>query len=181
MRVIGLDVATRTGFAVYDGRVWTTGALRCPIKRPKGKGLNAAHVGAVIDWLTGELHTVFLSAAPLDAAAIETPIIGGGVKLDPRAVHMLNAMAGAAARVAHRARVPVVYVGNQTWRKAFGVTGKGTAAKKADAMRICRFEGIPVSSDDEADAVGIARWLYSERAGARFSRHEDTPLFDGRA
>ena len=180
MHVLGLDVATKTGWAAFDGTTWRTGLLRCPIKRPPGAGLDAAHAGAVCDWYARELVELVTSAQPLHGIAIEEPlVIGKGTRINFQTAHMLHALAAEAARIAHRCGVPARYVNNGTWRRAFGVTGKGSDAKKASALRICRFEGISVGSDDEADAVGIARWLYGELAQRRFSRHGDAALFSG--
>lgn len=184
MRVIGFDPSkTCTGVAVFDGGTWETWSLRCPIKRPKGAtAFNADYTGEVINWIGAKVE-VLVGSSGLDAAAIEQPLVtsasGKSGQMPIQTVHLLHGIAAEICAICHAHDVPAVYVDQGKWRRAFGVSGAGRAAKKRSAVDVCRLEGIPVDSDDAAEAVGIARWLYFERIGARFSRTADTPLFKG--
>ena len=63
-----------------------------------------------------------------------------------------------AAGVCFRLGIPTIFVSQGTWRKAFLGSGASKDAK-IKAVEQCRRLKIPITSEDAAEAVGVAWWL----------------------
>lgn len=165
--ILGLDIATTTGFAWYE-----PGSSLSSIKTGliKAEGDNAEEKAAS---LAQQLVTMFKSARP-DFVAIEQPMrnvvsfkkkrqdFGGEVEeqtINPNALQ-LSSLAGAAVAIIAAYRIPWETIPSATWRKHF--LGMGRApnfdrqAWKRAAVERCRALRIDVRNADAAEAVGIS-------------------------
>lgn len=167
--ILGLDVASTTGFAWYD-----TGASLSAIKTGliKSTGDNAEEKAASL-----ALQLVaMLKAEKPDFVAIEEPLrnvkmfkkkgkpdLAGNRQdedtINPNAL-MLEGLVCSAVAIVAAFRVPWATVSAQTWRKAFLCMGRSPgfdrAAWKRAAVERCRAFRIDVKNADAAEAVGIA-------------------------
>lgn len=179
--ILGLDVATRTGGAIYD----TTKGL---------SAIQAFHLDATGERdedKAGDLGRQLMERLRKrenrpDFAVIERPLqnvvmfnkknrdLAGDAPVQTHsAPTLVNQLAGAIFAVLSCYRIPYCTVTASQWRKGF--LGKGVdrsmdrkAWKKASREQ-CKKLQIIVKNDDQADAVGIAfsapaqplyRWLY---------------------
>lgn len=185
MIILGLDIATVSGFCVWD----------------TSKDLSSAHVWS--HRLKGETHEV--KAAELgpiisktlkkhnpDLVAIEAPLkniiqhqkttqtlIGEqtSMAMNPASVILPNQLVGAAMGIVGAFDEALAKTGGQpwqiipelTWRKAFlgYARKKGMTRKdyKRAAREVCDEKGVTVTNDDQADAVGVT---FAARHSDRF-------------
>ncbi|HEU4986884.1 MAG TPA: hypothetical protein VFT89_07445 [Rhizobiaceae bacterium] len=167
MIILGLDVATTTGFAWYE-----PGSSLSSIKTGliKAQGENAEEKAAS---LAQQLVAMFKAGKP-DFVAIEQPMrnvvsfkkkrqdFAGEVEeqtLNPNALQ-LSSLAGAAVGIIAAYRIPWETIPSATWRKHFLGMGRSPgfdrAAWKRAAVERCRMFRIEVKNADAAEAVGIA-------------------------
>jgi Holliday junction resolvasome RuvABC endonuclease subunit len=167
MIILGLDIASVTGFAWYE-----PGSSLSSIKTGliKATGENAEEKAAS---LAVQLVAMFKQGRP-DFVAIETPMrnvksftkkrqdFGGEVEeqtINPNALQ-LSSLAGAAVAIIAAYRIQWECIPSQTWRKVFlgagRMPGRDRAGWKRAAIDRCRMLRIDVKNADAAEAVGIA-------------------------
>lgn len=180
MMILGLDVASVTGWALVDDSKssWPT---RCgTIKTPKGlPALQRAEVlyAAVSQLVDIERPQVAAIEAPLQNVPKPRGKLGFLGEVDKQGgsqtLVLLNVLACAAWLALRNNDITVLPpVEPRTWRKA--ILGSGTAPKGMDSKHMKRLGmtrakalGIVVHNLDEADAVGIAHWCAAQmRTGA---------------
>lgn len=165
--ILGLDIATTTGFAWYE-----PGLSLSTIKTGliKAEGDNAEEKAAS---LAQQLVAMFKTGRP-DFVAIEQPMrnvvsfkkkrqdFGGEVEeqtINPNALQ-LSSLAGAAVGIIAAYRIPWETIPSATWRKVFLGMGRSPgfdrAAWKRAAVDRCRAFKINVKNADAAEAVGIS-------------------------
>lgn len=173
MRLAGLDLATTSGWAVFDnGSPLTAGKFKS-VGTTDGQVFSAFRL-----WLRG-----FLIAERIEHVAIEEPLrsdlsrteinFDGGVfgarthktKVPITNMSTLRRLYGLAAHahaVCHDLGIPVEEINQRTWRSAFlgsvappKGTGDRTAWWKDQALQQCKRLGLDLKSKDAADAVGV--------------------------
>ncbi|MFD1199558.1 hypothetical protein ACFQ3K_14725 [Brucella gallinifaecis] len=167
MIILGLDIATTTGFAWYDPSA-SMSTIRTGIITSIGD--NAEDKAASI---ATQLVTMLKAERP-DFVAIEQPMRNvvtfkkkktdmAGDKdettINPNALQ-LSSLSGAAVAIISAYRIPWLTIPSSTWRSQFLGYGRkpGFASKdwKKAAMERCQMLKIPVKKHDAAEAVGIA-------------------------
>lgn len=167
MLILGLDIATTTGFAWYE-----PGSSLSTIKTGliKAKGDDAEQLAAS---LACQIVAIFKETKP-DFVAIEQPMrnvkmfrkkrqdFAGEVEeqtINPNALK-LSSLTGAAVGIISAYRIPWECIPSQSWRKHFFGMGRNPsfdrAAWKRAAVERCRAFRIDVRNADAAEAVGIA-------------------------
>jgi Holliday junction resolvasome RuvABC endonuclease subunit len=169
MIILGLDIATVTGFAWYEpGPQTSLSAIKTGII--KAVGDNAEEKAAS---LAQQLVAMFKAGRP-DFVAIEQPMrnvvsfkktrqtLAGPVDeqtINPNALQLEGLVCAAVAIVAAY-RIPWETVPSSTWRKHFLGMGRSPgfdrATWKRAAVDRCRVFKIDVRNADAAEAVGIA-------------------------
>jgi Holliday junction resolvasome RuvABC endonuclease subunit len=165
--ILGLDIATVTGFAWYE-----PGSSLSSIKTGliKAVGDNAEEKAAS---LATQLVALFKSGRP-DFVAIEQPMRNiksfrktktdlAGVMdeqtINPNALQLEGLVCAAVAIIAAY-RIPWETISSQTWRKTFLGMGRSPgfdrAMWKRAAVERCRVLKIEVKNADAAEAVGIS-------------------------
>ena len=179
MLILGLDIATTTGFAWYE-----PGSSLSSIKTGliKAEGENAEEKAAS---LAVQLRELFYETRTVDGraervllkpdfVAIEQPMrnvvsfkktretLAGPVDeqtVNPNALQ-LSSLSGAAVAIISAYRIPWETIPSATWRKHFLGMGRSPgfdrAAWKRAAVDRCRAFKIAVKNSDAAEAVGIA-------------------------
>ncbi|NNV20557.1 hypothetical protein EHE22_08980 [Ochrobactrum pseudogrignonense] len=167
MLILGMDIATTTGFAWYDPSA-SMSTIRTGIITSTGE--NAEEKAASI---ATQLVAMIKAERP-DFVAIEQPMrnvvmfkkkkhdIAGEhdeTTINPNALQ-LSSLSGAAVAIISAYRIPWLTIPSSTWRSQFLGYGRkpGFASKdwKKAAMERCQSLKIPVKKHDAAEAVGIA-------------------------
>ncbi|TKT80003.1 hypothetical protein [Aquamicrobium sp. LC103] len=180
--ILGLDIATTTGFAWYDDKASLSAVKTGLIK---AQGDNAEEKAAS---LAQQLVKMFREGKP-DFVAIEQPMrnvvsfkkkrqdLGGEVEeqtINPNALQ-LSSLSGAAVAIISAYRVPWETIPSATWRKAFLGMGRSPgfdrATWKKAAVERCRALKIEVRSADAAEAVGVAISAASSQTFKMLSRN----------
>lgn len=165
--VLGLDIATVTGFAWYDPAA-SMSSIRTGLLKAQGE--NAEEKAAS---LAVQLIALLKPGRP-DFVAIEQPMrnvksfrktktdLAGQVDdltINPNALQLEGLVCAAVAIIAAY-RVPWETIPSATWRKAFlgagRMPGRDRAGWKRAAVDRCRALRIDVKNADAAEAVGIA-------------------------
>ncbi|MGN8022285.1 hypothetical protein ACTJJ7_16405 [Phyllobacterium sp. 22229] len=167
MRILGLDIATTTGFAWYEPgsplSTICTGLI-------KASGENAEDKAASI---AQQMVSLLRNDRP-DFIAIEQPMrnvvsfkktkqtLAGPVEentINPNALQ-LSSITGAVIGIIAAYKIPWETIPSATWRKHFLGMGRSPgfdrAAWKRAAVERCRTFKIQVKNADAAEAVGIA-------------------------
>jgi len=182
--ILGLDIATVTGFAWYDtGK--DLSAIEAGSFRIEGEGFEerAGIMGRKIVGLIRDRRPDFIGIErptrnvvqhrkvrrDLVGQADDATTINAGTSM------LLNQFTGAAVGVIAAYRVPYEAIAPETWRKQFLGFGRHAGWQRKDWKRAAREKcdqlRIQVSNDDAADAVGVAfagassqtfRWLTRE-------------------
>lgn len=135
--VIGIDPATRTGYAYHWGGKWITGVFN-PAKRQDA--IDA--IGAAVE------------SACVTVAYVETGYLGK----NPRTLIRLTELRCAVERVLDDYGVTIHHVPATTWQSAFSITGP-RADRKAGATHTARvYLGAECTTQDECDAVCICEF-----------------------
>lgn len=143
MNLLALDIAQKTGWALYvDGSV-QSGALDL-------SGLDFGHAGYVFgNWLS---DTFTLG---IERLVIEMPVSYRRTLQTARC----DGLCMIAHLTAHAHRIPREEVTAKAWRKAIlGFGGSRTTEAKKLAMTWARLEGFNPNTDDEAEALAILTW-----------------------
>ena len=154
--ILGLDIATKTGWAYSKGRSAQhieSGTFRC----------QGGDVFEKSDNLEAFLHQLIREKGVPDYCVIEKPMRAGP---NPSTLADQGIMFGAAKAVIGGYQRRREYIVPSVWRKrmyGFG-THKGWATKdwKAEAKRHCRLIGLEVRSDDEAEAIMISQYGFTD-------------------
>jgi Holliday junction resolvasome RuvABC endonuclease subunit len=170
MRVAGLDLASRSGFAVLDGDRLVHAESFRPATSHEGKFFTAFR-----QWLGSMLVTY-----QVEHAAIEQPLRSDLRKREADGTEKafsnmatfrrLYGLAAHAIEVCSRLDIPCEEVNQSTWRKAF--VGNGRASKE-DSVQQCRILRWNVTQKDAAEACGVAWWLAGHVRGSRLSRPDE--------
>lgn len=168
MRILALDLATKTGWAFSDGNgTLLSGVQDCSVRHRESRGMLYVRFGG---WLRG-----FLASQPVDVIVYEQPHLRGGgastatVGLETR-VHELHAESGAAWNYTaiHGATAMKAVLGTANP----GGIGKGAAKgarreanKAASKAWAERKLGRPPLDDNEADALLLLEWACRELGG----------------
>ena len=167
--ILGLDVATTTGFALY-----TVGETLSTIQTGviNSKAMKGEKVEKKIVYLGYQLERLYDTHRP-DFVAIEEPLRNvvsyskkqqtlvdeEEITVNPNTMQLL-ALASMAAFTADLRQIPWVTIPSSTWRKYFLGFGRKTGWKREDWKRAtierCRSLRIQVKNNDAADAVGVA-------------------------
>ena len=140
--VVGLDIATVTGWARFDGATFTTGVIDCTTSS------QAELEGVHFRKFAEQLPEVLKGAG---AVVIERTYSRG-----KRTAEVLNGLTSVALVECERRGLEYAFV-NATTLKKFA-TGSGRA-QKADMVAAAERElGISDLSDDEADAYWLVRF-----------------------
>lgn len=167
MLILGLDIATTTGFAWYDPSA-SMSTIRTGIIQSVGD--NAEEKSASI---ATQLVTMLKAERP-DFVAIEQPMRNvvmfkkkkqdfagehDETTINPNALQ-LSSLSGAAVAIISAYRIPWLTIPTATWRTQFLGYGRkpGFVSKdwKKAAMERCQSLKIPVKRHDAAEAVGVA-------------------------
>jgi hypothetical protein len=161
--ILALDQSLkRTGWAVlYQRRLGLPAVV-------KASGTFAVAMGKLaterqkVDSFHNQVEQLILDYAPLDALVWEKPTkhIGGRAGVTARTLVLTRldeTLVGLAHKhgLAHRAPMPA------TWRAKILGRGSGKLLRdeaKARALNYCRWIGVSVADDDEAEAVCIGLW-----------------------
>jgi hypothetical protein len=147
MAIIGLDLATTTGWAL-----WKQGAPR-PAWGTWKLPPDVDEVGRVMEKLRinlSDLHRL----DPIEYLFFEAPILPGLTNI--QTVYKLAAVAAMAEWWAYKVGAECRQVLQQNWRKHY--TGRGTGKSKElkqAAITASKMRGWNVSNDHEADALGV--------------------------
>lgn len=170
MIVLGVDPAQRSGFAFYDTDR-SLSAIQAGVMKAEGETLEqkGANLGRKLALLMRERRPDLLAVeAPIRTAPAarrkvkfmgeEQEVEGGVTGLN--AVISSNNIVTALTTAAEIKNVPWIVIAPATWRVAFLGFGNRPGWQRPDwkkAVReACAREKIPVTNDDQADAVGIA-------------------------
>jgi Holliday junction resolvasome RuvABC endonuclease subunit len=173
MIILGLDIATVTGFAWYEPHA-PLSSIKTGIIKAAGENAEekAASIAVQIVELFKDPITQKLRKP--DFVAIEQPMrnvktfakktqdMAGQVEemtVNPNALQ-LSSLSGAAVAIVAAYRIPWVTIPSASWRKHFLGMGRSPgfdrAAWKRAAVDRCRTFKIEVRNADAAEAVGIA-------------------------
>lgn len=168
MLILGLDIATTTGFAWYDTEA-SLSAIKAGSFRIGGEGFEqrAGEMGAIMIRMMREQRPDFVAMEQPTrnvmqhrrqghdlAGEHDELTINAGTSL------LLNQLTGAAAAIIRGYRIPFDVIAPTSWRKQFLGFGKRPGWQRKDWKRAARDRcaqlKITVTNDDQADAVGIA-------------------------
>lgn len=139
MIVVGLDVATRCGWARWSDGEWTTGVVDCsPRSKNEPDGMRFTRLA---DALPGII-------AGANAVILEQPYSRGS-----RTKQVLGGLLAVALVAVERVGCDYSFVHPSAVKTA--ATGKGRASKEEVVAGIRERTGLGGLSDDEADAVGV--------------------------
>ena len=156
MILAGMDIATRSGLAIFDGDK----PLHIESFRPPGKEDHEIFHGF-------RIHLrAMLIAYRVEHMAIEEPLRtdlkrrnADGTEdaiTNMKTYLRLYGLRAHAIEIAHSLNIGCDEVNQATWRKAFLGNGRGD---KDDAMRQCKLLRWPVPNKDAAESCGVAFWL----------------------
>lgn len=148
MTYLGLDLATKTGWAT-----WTPGEARPHTGTLRLPRWNPDELAPDFERLRRHLSDMH-AASPIAAVWYEAPIMRGVDKL--RTLQLLLGLANMTEWWCYKVGVPCRQAEMRDWRKHFlGTSTGGRDALKKAAKDACALRGWPVTGDDEADAAGV--------------------------
>ncbi|MEC9244647.1 MAG: hypothetical protein VYB05_07745 [Pseudomonadota bacterium] len=166
--ILGLDIATTTGFAWYDTDA-SLSAVRPGSFKIEGEcyEARAGEMGQSIIKMVKQTRPDFVvierparnvmqhrKKTNDFAGEHEEMTINAGTAL------LLNQLTGAASAIVRAYQIPFEIVAPETWRKQFLGFGRRPGWSRKDwkkaARDRCRQLRITVTNDDQADAVGLA-------------------------
>jgi Holliday junction resolvasome RuvABC endonuclease subunit len=162
-KILAVDQATATGWAVGDGGPITFGTIKMP-KRPDGERLMFLYMN---------LLRLIETHVP-DQIVYETPFFPvGAAQFGTKVVSWLQKVAGVVQMAAATRAIGIEDYAPATWRVSFlgyGRKPKGTSEKymKDQTLAKVRLLGFQAKNNDEADAIGLLHHaLYGEPAMLR--------------
>lgn len=173
MRLAGLDVATRTGFACMEGDK----LIHAEAFRPRGKS-NPEIFHGFREWLRP-----MLIAHEVEHVAIEEPLRsdlrrrnedGTDTAITQMATYLrLYGLYGHAIEICYALNIDCIAVNQSAWRKAFLGNGR---ADKSMAISQCKQLGFGTLPADAAEAIGVAWWLSGHLRLTRLMRPGELKL-----
>jgi Holliday junction resolvasome RuvABC endonuclease subunit len=141
VKVIGLDIATRTGWCRWDGEHYVTGVLDCsPREKDEPDGMRFLRMQRGMHYLL----------ADVDACVIERTYSKGS-----RTAEVLNGLTAIALSVMELRGLEYAFVGATALKKFASGSGR---AGKADMIYQARAALMRDLTDDEADAYWLVRY-----------------------
>lgn len=182
-----MDIATTSGFCLWDGEKFNTQTFRANVKKSildNANSLDAAREGEIVRKFE-DFVLCWLVESKAEFVGIEQPIPSNTTRrklevnagsdwagksvtykeapgTSQAAIFRIYSLEGAAASVCNRLNIPVVFVPQGTWRKTFLGNGRPSNAKQ-EAVKMCRRLGIEIASVDAAEAVGVCYHLVQEK------------------
>lgn len=159
MVILGLDIATKTGFAFSKGRT----AADIYSGSFKGAGDNKFRIADSLEDLT---HRMLKEYELPEFCVIEQPL---GASPNPSVLAMLNLYYGSVKAVVRGYGVPCVEVADSTWRQTMYGFGRRKGWKSKDWKNHAKFQceealKLSVKNADEAEAVMISQYgFYTQR------------------
>jgi hypothetical protein len=142
MKLLALDLGTRTGWALWDGHRLESGVETFEAKRGESPGMRFLKFNRWLEVFFGELLM-------LDLVVYEAPHHRGGAPTE--------IAYGFATRIQERcALLGIEHVSVHTATLKKWTTGRGNADKAAMMEAVARRWNRRVDSDDEADAIALA-------------------------
>lgn len=153
MRILGLDIATNTGWAFSSGRDGAdivSGSFKCSGDDPFSKSSS----------LEDHLHSLIKEHGRPEFAVIEAPLPAGP---NPSVLASLNMMFGAGKAVIRGYKIPAMAVPDSTWRNKMYGFGRKRGWKTSDWKKHAKFHcneilKLDVRSPDEAEAIMISQY-----------------------
>lgn len=167
MRVLALDIATKLGFAVFEGRDDPRprfGTFLLP------KVLDKDDIGtrtlALRRWLRDQIAVLQPGLVAFEAPWVPRVGSEGKMLIDPSIVRLLVSLAGEAETTAKECGVRVMEVASSSAKIALAGTARlGKDRKKLMVIAATR-RGWRVSDDHQADAGAVALVVYDCLEGA---------------
>lgn len=159
---LGFDPSKRScGWAVFDGEhVVASGAETCPHDRPRdARGIDAGYGGLVVIWARNLARRIIDEHRPA-VVAIERPVRVRSN--DPQSQYIVHMVHGGLSSIPAGRGVLILSVAQQTWRAGLGIKQRSTTENKRNAKQVCRLFGHTFRTDDEAEAILIARWGHAQ-------------------
>lgn len=185
MIIVGLDVATTTGWSRFAGPAIAAGKFKAA----------GATDGAVFRSFEDQIRALLIEAEcthlameePLRSDLTKTTVVNPGqhevfgrkamtTKTPITNVSTLRRLYGLAAivqKVASDLRIPLTEVNQRSWRSAFlgpvsppKGCGDRTGWWKDQSLAKARLMGLGIKSKDAADAVGVGFYLHQQLTGA---------------
>lgn len=187
MILCGLDIATKTGLATLKDGVYTATTYFGGVKKEKVpfgerelfidpereakifrkyedylfcflRDNQVTHVAVEqpIPSNPTRKKTVIDTESPWAGTSKRTEEVKGGTSLS--AIYRIYGLSAVTMAVCNRLNIKVYFVAQTTWRLTFLNHGRPADPKK-ESVKMCQKMGIPFSSEDAAEAVGIVFWL----------------------
>lgn len=165
MIICGLDIATTTGLAIFEGERF----VHAEAFRPAGKTDAEIFHGFRV-WLRSSLIGYGVQACAneetlrSDIKRTETDQVTGATRqvsmVSKDALERIYGLRAHAAEICYALNIPHFEVNQSTWRSSFLRDGKkGFDNWKKAAMAQCQLLRWPVPKHDAAEACGVAWWL----------------------
>jgi Holliday junction resolvasome RuvABC endonuclease subunit len=167
--ILGLDVAQRTGWALYDTDR-SVSSIQAGVLKAEGESYEeksarlARAFGMLLKQVRPDLVAIEMPIRTQPAGKRTTKMMGeeevvtGGSGLN--AVISSNQLVGSISGICGWKDLTFITIPTVTWRKAFLGFGTHKGWDRKDWKRAvrdqCARENIVVTNDDQADAVGIA-------------------------
>lgn len=162
MKILALDLATRTGFATWDGTRRESGFVDFVTKRGESPGMRFVRFSR---WIDEMVRVVIGPDGPEGIVFYEQPFV-------MRSGAAAEISLGFATRVQEACAAHGVEhqpIGGSTLKK--WTTGKGNAKKPAMIAAVNERFGPPfVSDDNEADAIALLEYARAELVPAEAAR-----------
>ena len=168
MLILGLDIATTTGFAWYDTEA-SLAAIRPGSFKIGGEGFEhrAGEMGAAMVTMLRQQKPDFIVIEQPTRNVMQHRKQGSDLagQHDEMTINagtslLLNQLTGAAAAIIRAYGIPFDVIASTTWRKQFLGFGTHKGWQRKDWKRAtrerCQQLRINVTNDDQADAVGVA-------------------------
>lgn len=159
MIILGLDVATTTGWAFSSGRT------SADITSGYFKGIGSDQY-RICGSLQDHLHQVIQSNPKPDLCIMERPL---GAAPNPTTLAKLNLYFGALNAICRGYKIPCLPVSDGEWRKAMYGFGRQKGWKSKDWKKHARMQcesviKVDVKNSDEAEAVLISQFGFYTQA-----------------
>ena len=147
--VVGLDIATRTGWCRWDGERFRTGVIDCS--------------PATADEPEGVRYLKLAERLPAVLEGVQAVVIERTYSKGKRTAEVLNGLTAVALVACEALGVDYAFV-DATALKAFAIGGRASKAEMVAAAE--RELGLDGLTDDEADAYWLVRYGLAHFVGA---------------
>ena len=149
MRILALDLGTKTGWALWDGRRIESGVQTFALERGESPGMRFIRFNR---WLDGLLKQNGGALCAVELIAYEKPHHRGGAATEIACGFSTRVHEFCASH-----RIEFASVHSSTLKKF--ATGRGNA-QKADMIQgaLARWADQKLESDDQADALWVLQW-----------------------